>query len=267
MVAFACSAAADTKHPGAIVIITRWWTDDTFETGGSFVPKIVAEARAGILGPGDFELDVGASTSGPFGPGQIAQFTWGNGVWYPFSFTHDPGIPRQTWTVAAVTTTAAVMPATPLNALFLRTAANPIGGSIGFDSLRISSAGIGSPTVDIPLPGGGPGPASVIANGPSARRSLQLTGALLSAGFIITGRVVLGWTGSMPQRSNLSAQIKTGFLAGIGSTMRAGEDDRPRRWRPVRYPAILLPVLLAAAEPDWATVMPDIIAALGRDPR
>ena len=248
------------------MIVTTVWIDDTYETGGAFVPKLATEARAGVPGLADFELDVGASTSGPFGPGQTGQFIWGNGVWYPFSFTHDPSIPRQTWTVAAVTTTAAVVPTPPLNTLFLRTSANPVGGVVGFDSLRITSAGIGSGMVDIPMPGGGPGPASVTANGPTARRSLQVVGAALAAGFTITGRLVLCWSGTMPLRSNLAAQIKAGRMTGVGLVVPPGEDDRPRRRRPVRYPSILLPALLAAYEPDWATVMPEVFSSLWRDP-
>jgi hypothetical protein len=247
------------------VIVTTLWTNDTYETGGAFIPTLTAEARAGAPGAADFELAVGASISGPFTLDQTGQFTWENGVWYPFSFTHDPSIPRQTWTVDAVTTISTIVSSGSPNAVFLRTFANPVGGVVGFDTLRITSAGIGSAMVDIPMPDGGAGPASVMAFGPAARRSLHVSGAAFAAGFTITGRVILCWSCEMPLHSHLSGQILAGCWAGRRVSRPAGEDDRPRRRLPVRYPAVLLPALLAGADPDWATIMPKVMSSLWRD--
>jgi hypothetical protein len=254
------------------MIATALWTDDSFETGGGFIPAVVAEARAGVPGLGDHELDVGASTSGPFGPGQVGQFTWATGVWYPFTFTHDPSMPRQTWTVAATTVqaTLTVAPAA-LDTLFLRAAAVPTGAQVDLDSLRISSAGLASPMQDLPFPGGGSGPAAITAAGPNTRRSLLVSGAALASGFVLTGRLRLSWTGAMPRRSLLAMQLKAGQAVSLPpipapSPAGVGEDLRPRRRMPVRYPLLLLPRLLAGYKPEWSTVLPEIFSTWNREP-
>ena len=148
-----------------------------------------------------------------------------------------------------------VAPIASPDTLFLRCFANPGGSVSGLDSLTITTAGIGSPTTPIPLPGGGPGPATVTANGPAQRRSLQVDGAAVAVGFTLTGRVRFAWTGSIPTRSNLAAQLKVGQLinTGEGDTI---EEHQPRRSRASPYPAVLLPVVLAASDPDWSAVLP-----------
>jgi hypothetical protein len=247
------------------MITTTLWTNDTFETGNTFRPALAAEARAGAPGAADFELAVGASSIGPFAPEQTGEFTWENGVWYPFSFTHDPVMLRQTWTVGTITTSATIEPSNALNAIFVRAFANPIGGVVGFDSLRVTSAGIGSAMVDIPMPGEDTGPVTFMAFGPAARRSVQIVGAELAAGFTLTGRIILCWSCEMPLQSNLTGQIFAGCLEPRRVFLAPGEDDRPRRRLPVRYPAVLLPALLAAADPDWATTMPEVVSSLWRE--
>lgn len=155
-----------------------------------------AEGRIGIPGAGDFEMDLGPSTSAP---ASHAQLTWISGVPKAFSLTFDAGANTLTFVMDGVALPA-YAPAGPIEDLFLRTRAHLAGTSITVDSLVLDGVAVGDQS-------------SAPAQGLDI---LWIGDAGLADGFTLAGAATMTFAGApvAPTRSKLAFQIGLGVADG-----------------------------------------------------
>lgn len=185
---------------------------------GVFSRAFTAEGRIGntVTGGGTFEVDVSDSTAGPFKTGETANHAWTeDAAGQPFTLRFDPVAGLATFTVGGTTVTSAQTfdGLTGDDVLRLRTRAVRAGSEVSLVGLQLST-GVGGPFVDVPDPDGGAGAAATGSTGADDRDTLEVTGAVLRNGFVLTGRTVWAWDGEVkgnkPKQSELAFQIAAG---------------------------------------------------------
>jgi hypothetical protein len=183
--------------------------------GGSGEPLLnwVAEGRIGVAGNGDFELDIGASTGGPFGPGQTAQLTWNDNIAGAFSLDYlaASGLATLSITQAtggSVNYTVAVEDRTPSTMyLRLRRPADNTSG-IFFTNLTYNGTS-GTVVLDNPIESPGNFSLPVVSN--ESLLIWQVSGLDFTNSFGLTGSLAFNFDPiNPPTRSALAFQVKFG---------------------------------------------------------
>jgi hypothetical protein len=161
-------------------------------------PHFVAEGRIGNNAlNGDFEMDIGRSTSSP---DAVAQLVWPNGTAVPFTLTHD-GAGTATFSMAGETLDHD--PIDGFTDVFIRVRAVDGGTSIVVTDLVLDGEIVGDLT-------------STTGDG-AGLDILRIEGGELGDGFTLTGTATLAWTGTPPQHSRLAFQLKIGAPDGVVS--------------------------------------------------
>lgn len=183
--------------------------------GGAGEPLLnwVAEGRIGIAGNGDFELDIGASTGGPFGTGQTAQLTWNDNIAGAFSvgYVAATGLATLSITqanVGSVSYTVAVEDRNP-STLFLRLR-RPADNTSGiyFTNLTYNGSS-GTVVLDNPIENPGTFSLPVLSN--ESLLIWQVSGLDYTHDFGLTGSLAFNFNPlNPPTRSALAFQVKFG---------------------------------------------------------
>lgn len=186
------------------------YTDhDVILTVIEFSKVAYAQGRIGIVGSGDFEMDMGL----PNAPARVSKSfssaqEWQNGVPKSFELSRNASTGEFTWIIGTkdgsgnwIASQTASITWTPVLSAFddiiLRNFANPIGSSISIYNLALDGEALGITNT---------------ATG-SGLKSSVLTLGDVDSGFLLTGDVVMNWTGARPTRSNLAFQIDFGNIA------------------------------------------------------
>jgi len=158
----------------------------------------VAEGRIGNNAMnGDFEIDLGGSTSAP----EVQrQYVWPNGTPVAWSLVYDHLTNLVTFTVGAEVLSW-TSPLSGYTDVFVRTRAVDAGSSITIDAIVLDAEAVGD--------------ASAASGDASGLDILWIGGGTLHDGFTLTGQATMDWTGATPLHSRLAFQIKVGKLVPL----------------------------------------------------
>jgi opacity protein-like surface antigen len=204
----AAALLAAMVHPAAAAVtITTVADDNALRSllGGATEPLLdwVSEGRIGNNAlNGDFEIDSGLSTGGPFGPGQTAQFVWPNGDARNLTLVYDAGTGRAVFEIGGSealgdgTQVVFDVPAgrRDFSDLFVRARAPSAATETLFEDFTVDGLNLGS--------------FSSAADG-SGLSIRQISGLGLADGFTLTASVSFDWRGApQPSGSQQAFQLK-----------------------------------------------------------
>jgi hypothetical protein len=199
---------AAMAQPGAAAVTINSVADDNaLRTllGGATEPLLdwVSEGRIGNNAlNGDFEIDIGLSTAGPFAAGQTAQFVWPNGDARNLTLVYDAATGRAVFEIGgseALGDGTQVLFDVPagrrdFSDLFVRARAPSAATETLFEDFTVDGVNLGS--------------FSSAADG-SGLSIRQISGLGLADGFTLTASVSFDWRGaSQPSGSQQAFQLK-----------------------------------------------------------